>query len=49
MMNFFFSQKKKIPFDIPNRSFSDFETEPKAPFGNRQFSFLKIEVSRLVF
>ena len=36
-INFFF-HKKKIPSDIPKWSFSDFETEPKAPFGNRKFN-----------
>ena len=42
MINFFFT-KKKIPSDIPNRSFSDFESEPETPFGNRNFfNFLTI-------
>ena len=40
-INFFFT-KKKIPSNIPKWSFSNFETEPKAPFGNRKFFFLKI-------
>ena len=48
-MNFFFHQKKKIPSDIPKWSFSDFETEPEAPFGNRKFFFLKIWLTRIVF
>ena len=38
----FFHKKKKIPSDIPKWSFSDFETEPETPFGNRKFFFLKI-------
>ena len=38
----FFPQRKKIPSDIPKWSFSDFETEPEAPYGNRNFFFLKI-------
>ena len=44
-----FSQKKKIPFDITNRSFSDFETEPKTPFGNRNFFFFQIQLPLIVF
>ena len=39
MINFFFNKKKKIPSDIPKWSFSDFETETEAPFGNRKFFF----------
>ena len=38
----FFQQKKKIPADVPKWSFSDFETEPETPSGNRQFFLLKI-------
>ena len=48
MMNFFF-HKKKIPSDIPNRSFSDFETEAETPFGNRKTFFFKIQLTRIVF
>ena len=42
MVNFFFHKKKKNSSDIPKWSFSDFETEPETPFGNRKFFFLKI-------
>ena len=42
MVNFFFQKKKKIPSDIPKWAFSDFETEPETPFGNRKFFFLII-------
>ena len=35
----FFSKKKKIPSDIPNWSFFDFETEPETTFGNRKVFF----------
>ena len=45
----FFSSKKKIPSDIPKWSFSDFKTEPETPFGNRQFFFLKIQLTRIFF
>ena len=45
----FFPQKKKIPSDIPKWSFSDFETESETPFGNQNFFFLKIELTRIVF
>ena len=46
----FFSKKKRnIPSDIPKSSFSDFETEPETPFGNRKFFFLKILVTRTAF
>ena len=38
MINFF-SIKKKITSDIPKWSFSDFETEPETPFGNRKTFF----------
>ena len=48
MINFYF-QKKKIPSDIPKWSFSDFETEPETPFGNRNFIFLKIQLTRIFF
>ena len=48
MINFFFHKKKKIPSDIPKWSFSDFETEAEAPFGNRYFFFLKIQLTRTV-
>ena len=49
MMNFLFNKKNKIPSDIPQWSFSDFETEPETPFGNGQFFFLKIKLTRTVF
>ena len=42
IVNFFFHKKKKIPSDIRKWSFSDFETEPEAPFGRRKFFFLNI-------
>ena len=45
----FFSRKKKIPSDIPKWSFSDFNTEPETPFGNRKLFFLKIYLIRIVF
>ena len=45
----FFSTKKKIPSDIPKWSFSDFHTEPETPVGNRNFFFLKIQLTRIVF
>ena len=48
MINFF-SPKKKIPSDIPQWSFSDFETETETPFGNRNFVCLNIQPSRIVF
>ena len=34
-----FLPQKKIPSDIPNWSFSDFETEPETPFGDRKTFF----------
>ena len=46
MINFFFHKKK---LDIPKWSFSGFETEPETPFGNRNFFFLKIQLTRIVF
>ena len=44
MINFFFPKKKKKKFrpTSQNGRFRDFETEPEAPFGNRNFFFLKI-------
>ena len=41
--HFFFPQKKN-PSDIPKWSFSDFETEPEAPFRNRIFFFSKFNL-----
>ena len=46
MIDFFFNKKK---LDIPKWSFSDFETEPETPFGNRKFFFLKIPLTRIAF
>ena len=46
---FFSTKKRNIPSDIPKSSFSDFETEPETPFGNRKFFFLKILVTRIAF
>ena len=46
MINFFSTKKKKIPPDIPKWSFSDFETEPEFPFGNRKLFFLKFKLTR---
>ena len=46
MINFFFNKKK---LDIPKWSFSDFETEPETPFGNRKFFFLKIWLTSIAF
>ena len=42
MWSTFFSTKKKIPSVIPKWSFSDFDSKPQTPFGNRQFLSLKI-------
>ena len=49
MINLLFHKNKKIPSDIPKWSFSDFEIEPETPFGNRNFFFLKIQLTRIVF
>ena len=49
MINFLLNKKKKNPSDITNRSFSVFETEPETPFGNRNFFFLKIQLTRMAF
>ena len=46
---FFFHKKRNNPSDILKSSFSDFETEPETPFGNRNFFFLKILVTRIAF
>ena len=46
---FFSTKKRNIPSDILKSSFSDFETEPETPFGNRNFFFLKILVTRIAF
>ena len=45
----FFSKKKKFSPTSQNGRFRDFETEPETPFGNRQYFFLKISVTRTVF
>ena len=44
MINFFFQKRKKIPSDIPNWSFLDFETEPETPFANRKFFYSKFNL-----
>ena len=49
MVNFLFHKKKTNPSDIPKWSFSDYETEPETPFGNRNFIFLKILLTRIFF
>ena len=46
---FFPTKQRNIPSDIPKSSFSDVETEPETPFGNRKFFFLKILVTRIAF
>ena len=50
MMNFVFNKKKKnLHPTSENGRFRDFETEPETPFGNGQFFFLKIQLTRTVF
>ena len=43
-MVYFFFHKKKNPSDIPKWSFPDFENEPAAPFGDRNFFFSKFNL-----
>ena len=44
MINVLFHKNKKIPSYIAKRSFSDFETEPETPFGNRKFFISKLNL-----
>ena len=45
----FKQKKKKLRQTSQNGRFRNFETEPETPFGNRQFFFLKIKLTRTVF
>ena len=50
MINFLLNKKKKkLRQTSQNGRFRNFETEPKTPFGKRQFFFLKIKLTRTVF
>ena len=44
MIKFFTQKKKKFRPTSQNGRFRDFETEPEAPFGNRNFFFSKFKL-----
>ena len=49
MINFVLNKKKKFRPTSDNGRFRDFVTEPETPFGNGQFFFIKIKLTRTVF
>ena len=49
MINFLLNKKKKFHRKSENGRFRDFETDPETPFGNGQFFFLKIKLTRTFF
>ena len=50
MINFFLTKKKNLSLRHPqNGRFSDFETKPETPFGNRKFFFHQIKLIPTLF